>query len=73
MSRRLLWLLPILAFGSLTVGEDAPAPAPPKELPPGRLGEVVALGKELVERTNEHPLTKNLRWATAAEADPQQP
>ncbi|HTN01136.1 MAG TPA: cytochrome C, partial [Planctomycetaceae bacterium] len=27
-------------------------------LPPGKLGEVVRLGREIVERTGEHPLSK---------------
>lgn len=30
----------------------------PKELPPGELGQVIQLGKEIVEKTNEHPLSK---------------
>jgi thiosulfate dehydrogenase len=34
------------------------APQPPRELPPGELGKVVQLGREIVERTNTHPLSK---------------
>jgi len=32
--------------------------SPPKEFPPGELGKMVKLGKELVEQTNTQPLTK---------------
>lgn len=30
----------------------------PNEYPPGELGEIVKLGREIVEKTNEHPLSK---------------
>ncbi|MFH1303759.1 MAG: c-type cytochrome [Planctomycetota bacterium] len=30
----------------------------PSEYPPGELGEIVKLGREIVEKTNEHPLSK---------------
>lgn len=30
----------------------------PRELPPGELGKVVQLGREIVEKTNTHPLSK---------------
>lgn len=34
------------------------APQPPRDLPPGELGKVVQLGREIVEKTNTHPLSK---------------
>ena len=37
----------------------APEWDPSAPLPPGELGKVVALGKEIVENTNEHPLSKS--------------
>jgi thiosulfate dehydrogenase len=42
---------------NLPAAEREPVGAP-RELPPGELGRVVALGKEIVEKTNEHPLSK---------------
>ncbi len=30
----------------------------PKELPPGQLGQIIQLGKEIVETTDKHPLSK---------------
>ena len=61
MHRRLLFAVPVAAVAlGLTFGGESPAVAAPAELPPGKLGEVVALGRDIVERTNEHPLTKGL-------------
>ena len=38
--------------------QSHPAPAVGHTLPPAELGEMVKLGRELVEQTNVHPLTK---------------
>jgi thiosulfate dehydrogenase len=32
----------------------------PQELPPGELGRTIRLGKEIIEKTNQHPLSKPL-------------
>ena len=61
--RHVLWLL-FSGFSVLTVSglvvlaDDAAPSATPQELPPGELGKVVALGKQIVEKTGEHPLSK---------------
>ena len=34
-------------------------PAGPSNLPPGKLGEVITLGKEIVKNTGNHPLSKS--------------
>ena len=43
-------------------GSGAPSPSkrlsPPSAYPSGKLGEIVKLGKELMDNTNTHPLTK---------------
>jgi thiosulfate dehydrogenase len=44
--------------GRCAVADDTAPPSTPKQLPPGELGKVVALGKEIVEKTGEHPLSK---------------
>jgi thiosulfate dehydrogenase len=47
------------SFGGFGVtAEETAPPSPPRELPPGELGRVVALGKEIVENTGAHPLSK---------------
>lgn len=38
--------------------EDTARPSSKEELPPGELGRVVALGREIVENTDKHPLSK---------------
>lgn len=38
--------------------DDARVFSVPKELPPGELGKVVLLGKEIVDNTNTHPMSK---------------
>ncbi|WP_437192122.1 c-type cytochrome [Planctomicrobium sp. SH527] len=43
--------------GALAADNPASSPVPP-ELPPGELGKVVALGREIVEKTNTHPMSK---------------
>ncbi|MGC1272074.1 MAG: c-type cytochrome [Planctomycetaceae bacterium] len=59
--RRFFIAVPLVAFAwTLSANGQPPTAAPPKELPSGRLGEVVSLGRDIVERTNEHPLTKDL-------------
>src|SRR5690606_8855853 len=46
----------VLALLSVTAADES-SPAEP-ELPPGRLGQAVELGRVLVEQTATHPLTK---------------
>lgn len=60
MKSRVVFVLFLLVVAWRLAAEEAAPPSPPTELPPGELGKVVALGRELVERTNEHPLTKDL-------------
>lgn len=59
--RRHVWLLAIpavLATAGWLAFADDPAPRMvPRELPPGELGKVVALGKAIVEQTATHPLS----------------
>jgi thiosulfate dehydrogenase len=51
--------LSVLAVSGVLVVDDDDAPySTPRELPPGELGKVVALGKEIVEKTGEHPISK---------------
>lgn len=62
-SRHLLELvfagLSVLTVGGLlAVADDAAPSSTAQELPLGDLGKVVALGKEIVENTGEHPLSK---------------
>lgn len=62
MPRKILFAIPVVAAAwSMAVSDDSPPSIPtPTDLPPGKLGEVVALGKDIIERTNEHPLTRDL-------------
>lgn len=46
-----------LTSASIAADETA-ATAMPTSMPPGELGRVVALGREIVEKTGEHPLSK---------------
>ncbi|QDU87203.1 Cytochrome c [Pirellulimonas nuda] len=39
-------------------GGQAPGAGAPAELPPGKLGEAIALGRAIVENTKDHPLSK---------------
>ncbi|WP_182870936.1 c-type cytochrome [Rhodopirellula sp. JC639] len=43
---------------SVFAEETVPGWSPSTALPPGELGKVVALGQEIVENTNEHPLSQ---------------
>ncbi|QDT30899.1 c-type cytochrome [Thalassoglobus polymorphus] len=57
---RTAWATTLLLAGagllaSSTRSEDAPQS---KQYPPGKLGEVVRLGEEIIARTSEHPLSK---------------
>lgn len=45
-------------FASARAAADEPAPAALKDLPPGELGRVIALGREIVDNTGTHPLSK---------------
>lgn len=57
----LIWLLAVVAgLVGLGVRNQAKESANERKLPPGELGRVIELGRKLVERTNEHPLTKGL-------------
>lgn len=63
LAKRVVWLVLLLASAALVGGagpqaKETPQPSPPSELPPGELGRVVALGKEIVEKTGTHPLSK---------------
>lgn len=51
-------LLVVATVLSVLAEEGAADPQVPKEVPPGELGQVVQLGKEIVENTAEHPLSK---------------
>jgi len=60
--------LPLLLFLGLAAAlfssngpnaEEAAKPSVKEELPPGELGRVVALGKEIIENTGKHPLSKS--------------
>lgn len=55
----LIIILAVAATADLNVA-DQPAAAlrAPEKLPPGELGRVVQLGREIVENTGEHPLSK---------------
>ncbi len=57
----ILVLLPVLA-AVLSVtpprADENARPSATSELPPGELGRVIALGKEIIENTGEHPLSK---------------
>lgn len=44
--------------GTGATADEAARPSTSRELPPGELGRVVALGREIVENTGEHPLSK---------------
>lgn len=63
MARAFL-LLPVLSIvGILFIVIDSRAdepkvPAFSESLPPGELGVVIAMGKEMIEKTGEHPLSK---------------
>jgi len=49
----------VLTWSGLSAVADAPAtPTRSQGLPPGELGKVVALGKEIVDETGNHPLSK---------------
>lgn len=54
----LLGLSVLTVSGLFAVADDAAPSSAPQELPPGDLGKVVALGKEIVEKTGDHPLSK---------------
>src|SRR5690606_12611162 len=43
----------------LSADDKRPVPQAPAEFPPGALGRVVRLGKEIVENTGRHPLSKS--------------
>ncbi len=60
LSRRMvLMLLGLSAFALVTTLRSAePKSTAERVLPPGKLGAVVRLGQEIVERTGEHPLSK---------------
>lgn len=51
-------LLAAMICISLGAGPLESEPRAPVNLPPGELGGVVQLGKEIVEKTGEHPLSK---------------
>jgi thiosulfate dehydrogenase len=55
-SSTMLALLLAVAFVSALGAED-PSSDPPRKLPPGRLGEVVELGRRLVHETSDHPMS----------------
>src|SRR5690606_20459068 len=49
----LIILLPVLS-----AGDDPPAPQSPPALPDAELGRTIQLGREIVEQTNTHPLSR---------------
>lgn len=64
---RVIRTLPLIVFLGLAAAifsrtgpkaEETAKPSPKDELPPGELGRVVKLGKEIIENTGEHPLSK---------------
>ncbi len=58
-----LWFAAALCGTTLlAVGPRAAEPVSrkaPRELPPGELGRVIALGREIVDKTGEHPLSRD--------------
>ena len=62
---RTLPLVLLLALAAALISASGPAaeeiakPSPKEELPPGELGRVVAMGKEIIENTGKHPLSKS--------------
>nr|WP_044300832.1 c-type cytochrome [Rhodopirellula sallentina] len=62
-NKRLLWLLALVAaflFGPYRSPADEPnaSQGTERKLPPGELGRLVQLGREIVENTHDHPLSK---------------
>ncbi|HQZ64725.1 MAG TPA: hypothetical protein PLY87_06605 [Planctomycetaceae bacterium] len=60
---RYLQTLPVAAVIGLAAalcGDASPRAdeQPSNDLPPGELGEVIALGREIVDNTGKHPLSK---------------
>lgn len=47
-----------LYVNTLSADEPQASVSPPTELPAGELGRVIALGREIVENTKDHPLSK---------------
>jgi thiosulfate dehydrogenase len=54
----LLGLTLLLPIGASAQAEEKARGAAQPEFPPGELGRVVALGKEMIENTGKHPLSK---------------
>ena len=52
------FLLTSLPLHCCWAEDDVSGLQAPKELPPGELGRVIQLGKDIVETTNKHPLSK---------------
>ena len=62
-AKQVAWLALLLPAVALVGGagphaDESTQPSPRGDLPPGELGRVVALGKEIVENTGKHPLSK---------------
>ncbi|EMI20969.1 secreted protein [Rhodopirellula maiorica SM1] len=65
MLKSIFWLgvvfcsLTIITVGSRVVADDDQAAPDPstRHLPPGELGRLIELGRELVENTKDHPLS----------------
>ncbi len=55
-----VWIFGLAAalFGSAAPPDEEPPPPASSDLPPGELGQVIALGREIVVNTGEHPLSK---------------
>lgn len=53
-----LSIAPVLFVVIDSRADEAKGASLPEQLPPGELGEVIAMGKEMIEHTGQHPLSK---------------